>query len=65
MIKSEIRDRVAVLTLVHGKANALDIEFCNAIADRFADLRNSDAKAVVLTGQGQDLFCWRRSQAVE
>jgi enoyl-CoA hydratase len=53
MIKSEIIDGVAVLTLMHGKANALDIEFCNAIADRFADLRNSDAKAVVLTGQGK------------
>jgi enoyl-CoA hydratase len=53
MIKSEIIDGVAVLTLMHGKANALDIEFCGAIADRFADLRNSDAKAVVLTGQGK------------
>jgi len=53
MIKSEIIDGVAVLTLMHGKANALDIEFCDAIADRFADLRNSDAKAVVLTGQGK------------
>ena len=53
MIKSEIRDQVVVLTLAHGKANALDIEFCNAIADRFVDLRNSDAKAVVLTGQGR------------
>ena len=53
MIKSEIMDEVAVLTLMHGKANALDIEFCNAIADRFADLRSSDVKAVVLTGQGK------------
>lgn len=53
MIKSEIIDGVAVLTLMHGKANALDIEFCDAIADRFADLCNSDAKAVVLTGQGK------------
>ena len=51
MIKSEIIDGVAILTLMHGKANALDIEFCDAIADRFADLRSSDAKAVVLTGQ--------------
>ena len=53
MINSEFRDQVAVLTLMHGKANALDIEFCDAIANRFADLRNSDAKAVVLTGQGR------------
>ncbi|HYC15747.1 MAG TPA: enoyl-CoA hydratase/isomerase family protein [Pseudolabrys sp.] len=53
MIKSEIRDQVAVLTLMHGKANALDIEFCNAIADRFASLLSSDVKVVVLTGQGR------------
>jgi enoyl-CoA hydratase len=53
MIKSETVDGVAVLTLTHAKANALDIEFCNAIADHFVGLRNSDAKAVVLTGQGK------------
>jgi enoyl-CoA hydratase len=37
----------------HGKANALDIEFCDALAARFSELRASDAKAVVLTGQGR------------
>src|SRR5262249_24479151 len=46
-------EEVAVLTMTHGKANALDIEFCNAIADRFAELRNANAKAVILTGQGK------------
>jgi enoyl-CoA hydratase len=44
---------IAVLTLTHGKANALDIEFCEALAARFMELRRSDAKAVVLTGQGK------------
>ena len=44
MIKSEIMDEVAVLTLMHGKANALDIEFCNAIADRFALTVGLDGK---------------------
>ena len=44
---------VAVLTLMHGKANALDIEFCEALAARFVELRVTDAKAVVLTGQGK------------
>ena len=53
MIKSDVIDGVAILTLMHGKANALDIEFCHAIADRFVDLGKSDAKAVVLTGQGK------------
>ena len=44
---------IAVLTLKHGKANALDIEFCEALSACFADLRESNATAVVLTGQGK------------
>ena len=52
MIKEDVIGGVAVLTMMHGKVNALDIEFCHAIADRLIDLRKSDAKAVVLTGQG-------------
>ena len=47
MIDSKIVDDVAVLTMTHGKANALDIEFCNALAARFDDLRKADAKAIV------------------
>lgn len=53
MIESKIIDGVIVLTMVHGKANALDIEFCDALATRFQDLRKADIKAVVLTGQGK------------
>jgi len=53
MIDSEIIDGIAVLTMTHGKVNALDIEFCGALAARFEDLRKADAKAVVLTGQGK------------
>src|SRR4026208_1199839 len=52
MIDSKIVDGIAVLTMAHGKANALDIEFCDALAARFDDLRRSDAKAIVLTGRG-------------
>jgi enoyl-CoA hydratase len=44
---------IAIVKLVHGKANALDIEFCDAIAAQFAALRDAPAKAVVLTGQGR------------
>ena len=44
---------IDVLTLMHGKANALDIEFCEALTARFVELRKSDAEAVVLTGQGR------------
>jgi enoyl-CoA hydratase len=54
MIDVKISDNVAVLTMQHGKVNALDVEFCEALAARFGDLAaSSDAKAVVLTGQGR------------
>jgi enoyl-CoA hydratase len=51
MIEVETVDDIVVLTLSHGKVNALDIEFCEALAARFAELRS--AKAVVMKGQGR------------
>ena len=53
MIDVKSQDGIAVLTLAHGKANALDIEFCEALAARFNKMRGADVKAVVLTGQGK------------
>jgi enoyl-CoA hydratase len=52
MINLKHRGGIAVLQMAHGKANALDIEFCEAIVAQFEALRGSDTKAVVLTGQG-------------
>ncbi|MBS0245286.1 MAG: enoyl-CoA hydratase/isomerase family protein [Proteobacteria bacterium] len=52
MINMRLDDGVAIVTLEHGKANALDLEFCEALAVLFGELRgNADIKAVVLTGQ--------------
>lgn len=53
MIKSEVADGVAILTLTYGKANALDIELCEALAASFTELSKSDLRAVILTGQGR------------
>lgn len=53
MIASETIDGIAVLTMQHGKANALDIAFCTALTDRFAALRTADTNAIVLTGTGK------------
>lgn len=53
MIDVAIDDGIAVVTMQHGKANALDIEFCEALAARFVALRLSETRAVVLTGQGR------------
>ena len=49
MIDITHRGRVAVVTMRHGKANALDIAFCNDIIRRFEDLSSSAAEAVLLT----------------
>ena len=53
MIELTHRGGVAMVTMSYGKANALDIEFCEAIVTQLEALRGSQAKAVVLTGQGR------------
>jgi enoyl-CoA hydratase/carnithine racemase len=54
VIDTQISDGIAVVTMRHGKVNALDIEFCEGMAARFKELAASaEAKAVVLTGQGK------------
>ena len=35
MIELTQRGRIAILTMRHGKANALDSELCNGIIERF------------------------------
>src|SRR4029077_4769440 len=52
MIDVKIEDAIATVTMRHGKANALDITLCEALADCFDKLCTSDARAAVLTGQG-------------
>jgi len=52
MIEVSERDGIAIVTLVHGKANAMDTEFCAAVTKAFAKLKSAKAHAVVLTGQG-------------
>ena len=52
MIELSHRGDVAVVRINHGKVNALDIELCEALAAQFETLRDSNARAVVLTGQG-------------
>jgi len=52
MIERETRGAVALLRLVHGKANALDLEFLAALEDAFESEQRSSARAIVLTGSG-------------
>jgi enoyl-CoA hydratase len=51
MIRTDIKDGLALVTLAHGKANALDTEFCLAIAETFEGF-GQDVRGVVLTGSG-------------
>ena len=50
MITVEDHEGVKLLTLAHGKVNALDVEFLRAIEDCFDELKAVPPKAVVLTG---------------
>lgn len=52
MIAVTQQGKVAILTLAHGKANALDIDFCRALTGQFAKLRKAPAEAVVITAEG-------------
>lgn len=53
MIELKEQDGIAIMSMVHGKANAMDVDFCEAIAAYFDKLRSASARAVVLTGQGK------------
>ena len=53
MIDSKIESGIAIVAMTHGKANALDVEFCDALAAKFRELQSSAARATVLTGQGK------------
>jgi enoyl-CoA hydratase len=52
MLRLERRNDIALLTLAHGKANAFDLELCDALIARFAECRDTPYAAVVITGQG-------------
>jgi enoyl-CoA hydratase len=41
---------VAVLRMAHGPVNAMDVELCQALAERFRGLAADPVRAVVLTG---------------
>ena len=53
MIDVQTNNGIATVTINHGKANALDIGLCDTLAGCFAELRRSDARAVIITGRGR------------
>jgi enoyl-CoA hydratase len=53
MIDLEIHGTVAVLRMRHGKANAMDLELCEALRTRLDECRLSAARALVIIGDGK------------
>jgi enoyl-CoA hydratase len=47
------RGHVAVLRMAHGKANAMDLEFVRGLNAQVHAVQQSDARALVITGQGK------------
>jgi enoyl-CoA hydratase len=52
MIELGSQDGVAILRMADGKANTMSIDFCEAMTQRFEEIRISSARAVVITGSG-------------
>lgn len=58
MIHTDLRDvngvQVAVVRIEHGKANAIDVDFFDALTEELDQLEPSDARAIVVTGSGRN-----------
>ena len=52
MIEIGRHDSVAVLTMAHGPANAMDVELCRELRRAMLELIPSDARAIVITAKG-------------
>src|SRR6266851_1572225 len=53
MIEVGDQDGVSILRMVHGKANAMSIDFCELLTARLQKLNASPTSAVVITGNGR------------
>jgi enoyl-CoA hydratase len=53
MIDVEQRGHVSIFHMRHGKANVMDVEFCEAMTAQLEAYRHASAQALVLIGHGQ------------
>jgi enoyl-CoA hydratase len=47
------RGGIEILRMTHGKANALDLELCQALTRQLGECARSDARALVIVGEGK------------
>lgn len=52
MVAVHRHDSIAVLTMAHGKANAMDIELSRELRHAMLEVIQSDARAIVITAKG-------------
>lgn len=50
MLEIESKSGITVIRMDHGKVNAMDLEFCQALTKELLHLAESDCRAAVLTG---------------
>jgi enoyl-CoA hydratase len=53
MIEISERDRVGLLRMCDGKANAMSLDFCELLTERFKQLQASPVHAIVITGSAR------------
>ena len=53
MFAVERRDDIAILSMRHGPANAMDVDFCVGLTKAVRELAASSSRAIVFTGQGR------------
>ena len=63
MFQTTARGDVAIVTMTHGKANALDSEFCDALAVEFNELRTVESTRRRPDRAGKHLLRRRQSAA--
>src|SRR5215470_15488192 len=53
MLEVERHGPISVIHMAHGKANAIDVEFCETLMAHLEGYREAPTQALVLTGHGQ------------
>ena len=53
MIDVDVKSGIAVLRMQHGKVNAMDMEFCQALIAELENLESSDCRGAILTGNNR------------